>query len=234
MTTWPSWLKQWVIVSAMSWATGVAAERIAWNIAWFNFQLNMGWSTLAGVVARVIVTGLLMGISQCLVLRPITPNPRLWGLATIGGWVSGLIVGLLAFAALVVLFEKAVVAMEPGASEGASWYRHMMFAFIAEPLAIGLGWVAIGVMVGVAQWLTLRQWVRQKSKWIVTTMKGWIGGLILYSILNSIAGRVIPDYGYPATFFATALWIFTGAFLGGVYGAIVGVTTGNRMKSLIA
>jgi hypothetical protein len=158
----------------------------------------------------------------------------LWILATIAGWDLGLLVAAVASIPVMALSSLLITTIIHGSDEAASWGRAIAF-YPVMLLAIGLGWIIIGIMVGWIQWLVvLRQWAEYADKWAKVTVKSWIVGLVVIAIINFAAIRIIIILGgYDEIWGYRAEWFLLRPALGGIYGAIVGTATGNVIQSLI-
>ncbi len=84
-------------------------------------------------------------------------------------------------------------------------------------LANTLGWIAgwlllgdvgVGVLIGVAQWVVLRQLVARAGGWILLTTAGWLAGVAL--ILSGVLLAPGPD-------------LMTSMLAGAIIGALVGL-----------
>ncbi len=127
-----------------------------------------GWWVLASILGMVPL-GLGLGLTQWLVLRKRFRRAGWWVLATAGGQVGGGIVlafgGVLSYVGYDYLQEVLVVV-----------------------LVSTLSGVMAGAILGLAQWLVLRRWVRRAGWWIlVTAACGMAVSLLL--IGSTIGGR---------------------------------------------
>jgi hypothetical protein len=108
-----------------------------------------------------ILTGLLLGIAQWLVLRSYVTNSHDWILNLAGGWVAGYVLGLIVVQALA-----------------------------ERPLGALLGFILFGAIVAFFQWPVLRREIPHLGIWIIVNIVGWtlgsyagqlIGGAIVSS-----------------------------------------------------
>jgi hypothetical protein len=162
------------------------------------------------------------------------PNSRLWGVATFGGWILGIAIGWLTYTGMALLFSILIAIISPGSSDEASWARLLFFGHIGSPLAITLGWVGVGIIVSYIQKIIIERWIRTKSRWVIVTVKSWIIGLIVYSVIKSVMNNIIPDPVYPPpTTSELVISLIIAAVLGGIYGFVIGVITGKQLYSLV-
>jgi hypothetical protein len=86
-----------------------------------------------------------------------------------------------------------------------------------------------GVVIGVMQWLPLRQWLNQSGLWILFSFGGWFIGFITCFLVIGIAFFV--DSLLPGTLWGIWLalsFIVELGIFGGVFGAIQGITFISR------
>ena len=114
-----------------------------------------------------------------------------WIMATTLGWILGSL--LLPYISLVaagvgvgimqwpVLYHRIPRAWRWPVSTAIAWIGGSLFVLIAVPanLQIILAGVLLGPVVGLAQWLVLRQEVSWAGWWIIVSTMAWITGLTL-------------------------------------------------------
>jgi hypothetical protein len=132
---------------------------LAWTLA-TALGMLVGYLPLAFLVgsldlgiARVIVpiiTGILLGLAQWLVLRPYVTGSVDWVLNLAGGWVVGYTLGLF----IVQLLAKT-------------------------PLGMLVGYVVFGVIVSLFQYPVLRREIPHLATWIIANVAGWTLGAYL-------------------------------------------------------
>jgi hypothetical protein len=105
------------------------------------------------------IVGLLTGVLQYGLLRRYLPRMGWWVLATTGGWLLGVF--------LIVI---------PGWLNWTDGSLNLDFAFIAMGLAIGVG-----------QWLLLRRRLPRASWWIGANVMGW--GLLGFITVDNTIGQ---------------------------------------------
>ena len=111
-------------------------------------------------LARVIVpiiTGILLGLAQWLVLRPYIVHSHDWILNHAAGWVVGFSIGLF----IVQLLSKT-------------------------PLGMLLGFIAFGAIVALFQYPTLRREIPHLSTWILANVIGWTLGAYLSQLAGGV------------------------------------------------
>jgi hypothetical protein len=121
-----------------------------------GFALGIGMSLIAsesiGEVVSFIVFGAAVGLAQWLVLRRFFEGSGWWILATALGSAAGL--------SLTNMIHRILL--------GVSGYL----------VAGSLGGAALGLVVGIAQWMVLRRHLRKASWWVIVTAAGWSAGSI--------------------------------------------------------
>lgn len=157
----------------------------------------------AGIVAGA-VEGSVVGYAQWLVLRRILPKItwQQWVGATAAGavvaWIIGMSLG--AFSASLNVGEVSDVAV------------------MASAALLGL---ALGALLGTAQWLVLRRYVLGAGWWIYANALAWLLGMV---IAFAGAGSVSPEQ--------PALLVVTVTTTGVLMGALVGAITGSILIAL--
>jgi hypothetical protein len=112
------------------------------------------------------VLGLVIGVLQYILLRLHLPRMGWWIVATILGWLLGLIGSRLLYSSLYRPFDQSAL-----------WIEVLLTALI-------------GLSMGIAQWLVLRQRVPQAGWWIVANLIGW--GVIGWGAATITTRMVIP------------------------------------------
>ncbi len=163
---------------AAGWGLGlswVLACTVAWGVGGtVGVALGRpGDIIVAGYVA-VVLGGILAGVLQWLVLRPLVAGAHWWVLASI---VAVALVG-------VVVFGVGLVNVDVG------WV---------------VGVALFGTVVGVLQWLVLRDQVARAGWWVLASTVGWV-----------VAGPATALVGVDA-----AMGLSWGV-LGAVYGSVTG------------
>ena len=169
----------------------VAGWLVGWLVAWIG-ALAMGWM----VAWAGVGIGAGVGVAQWLVLRERVT----WA----GWWVAASMVGG-------ILGGVASAGLILGAYVGAG-------QIMGDVVAVILGWVGVGVGIGVAQWLVLRWQVARAGWWVLASVVGWI------------IGRIAAWFGVGVV----AVDVIVGQFVGQVaYGVVYGVITGFVLVQLL-
>ena len=139
---------------------------LAWTLA-TTLGMLIGYLPLAFLVgsldlgvARVIVpiiTGILLGLAQWLVLRPYVSNSYNWIFNHAVGWVVGFTLGLF----VVQLLSKT-------------------------PLGMLVGFMLFGVIVALFQYPVLRREIPHLSTWILANVIGWTLGAYLSQLAAGV------------------------------------------------
>ena len=106
----------------------------------------------------VPIVGLLIGVFQYGLLRRYLPRMGWWVMATIGGWIMGLL----------LIFIP-------------SWLQ----IWSIESFKLDLAFIIMGFSIGVGQWLLLRKRLSRSGLWVWANIIGW-GLLSLLTPSNSI------------------------------------------------
>ena len=169
----------------------VAGWLVGWLVAWIG-ALAVGW--LVAWAGLGIGTG--VGVTQWLVLKERVARAGWWLVASaVGGVVGG----------------GASVGMILGAYVGAG-------QIMGDVVAVILGWVLVGVGIGVAQWLVLRRHVARAGWWVLASVIGWI------------VGRIAAWFGVGVV----AVDVIVGQVMGQVaYGVVYGTITGIVLVQLL-
>lgn len=123
---WQFWL-QWLVATSVSWGVGTVLYT----------ALNLGAPGGIGEVVGETLWGLLLGISQWLVLRWWLERAGWWVLASAGGWLLAVSVG--------VALQNLL-----GENVGGLIYT-----------------LGLGLVPGVLQWLLLRQQMARAGWWVL-------------------------------------------------------------------
>lgn len=140
----------------------------------FGDAINEHWLlVVVSGVAFWLVTGLLMGFGQWLVLRRWVDRARWWILASTAGWGGAIALGTTAYGifAAELRWEAAGIA-------------------VALPVLFFGG--------GLFQWLLLRRWVRRAGWWLLASGLSWVVPLALTFGLRVFLESQTPDGGYGA------------------------------------
>lgn len=183
----------------------VGATSLGGPISFFLPQLALalsdgsGWSrvgfwSVAGAVGGLLAGGV-VGFGQARSLRQVSPLAHRWIAGTVAGWALG---GAVQMGGLRVLYSELIAQPQ----------SHLSWAF-------DVLWVALGVGIGLGQWLVLRSFVGHAGWWIVVTAVGWgVGGFLGSWLLEAIPGAS----GNPVS-----VWVILGPIASGIPGLLTGV-----------
>jgi hypothetical protein len=133
------------------WLAWTLATTLGMLIGYLPLALMVGSLDLS--VARVIVpiiSGILLGLAQWLVLRPYISKSYDWILNHAVGWVAGFTLGLF----IVQLLSKT-------------------------PLGMLVGFISFGLIVALFQYPSLRREIPHLTTWILANVIGWTLGAYL-------------------------------------------------------
>jgi hypothetical protein len=134
---WLEWWFLWILVTGISWCVGLILALIVAK------GVSLVLPQLASFVIGGIVTSALIGLVQWALLRPGARSIGLWTLATITGWMGGLLVITLCVRVTDLAFAHVIGA------------------------ALG------GLVFGLAQWLAMRPKTDARAVWLLGTSAGW-------------------------------------------------------------
>jgi len=153
---WDFWLL-WVLVNILGM---FVVNDLLFRVTRGSIRISYGIQTIVGrgIVgwwsSGLPLVGIAIGIAQWIVLHSYVGKKSWWWiLTTISGWVAGLFF-------LGMLPHYMIWSMEP-------------------VIAQALGGAAIGIFLGLAQWLFLRRQVRRALFWILVNMVSWASGFTL-------------------------------------------------------
>jgi hypothetical protein len=141
-----------------------------WAI-WMQWVLatTIGW-VLGFALGNEVGVGIFIGVAQWFVLRRYFSQAWWWIVASAAGWLGG----------WAILMSGLVVP--PG----------------GELFTIILSGAIFGLVIGVAQWLILRRWVKLSGLWILLSIPGWTIGLtgLLGSLLVGVVAGAITGFAF--------------------------------------
>jgi hypothetical protein len=204
---WSLW-RQWVLANALGETVGLGATLLAGAFVLVQEKPSIGAipAVVLGVLAGTLIEGTVVGTSQRLVLRRPLPKMRwgIWAGATAAGacvaWTLGMIPSTLATS---------------GPDSGAAAQPVQMSDLVVYGLAGSLGLVA-GSILGMPQWLALRQHLPRAGWWVPANALAWAVGMAVIFIGTSF----IPATGITGPI-ALLLLLFVaaaGALVGAVHG----------------
>jgi hypothetical protein len=165
------WLR-WILANALGEALGLGGTALIWALSVLN--TGEGTSLYAilvlaafSVLAGTLIEGTVVGTAQWLVLRGQLPRMRwrTWVLATGAGaflaWTLGMVPSTL---------------LSLGSGGGASPAEPGKATVLGLAFLMGL---ALGPVLGVAQWLALRRFVRRAALWVPANALAWACGMVV-------------------------------------------------------
>jgi hypothetical protein len=197
------WLK-WTIANALT-------ALILIPVGFVGFFLLLGASNnatamLAGYLIVGGIIGALIGTAQSFVL-PKYVSQQKWIGASAAGMAIGFVFAQIASGPVLAL---RLQAMEP-------------------PVLSVINGLAVGVSIGVMQWLVLRIWVSHARWWIVANALGGMLGASLASYLAGLASNRISEYAGPIAFVGIALSV-AGAVSGIAFAWLLRQTTDTLLR----
>jgi hypothetical protein len=205
------WLR-WVLANAIGEAVGLGITSLVGAVVILSGGASRGVLTTMGttvlaVLAGTLVEGTVVGTAQWLVLR--RPLPRLrwrtWAAATGAGaflaWTLGMI-------------PSTVLSL--GAGSGGGEPQAEPSEILVYGLAFLMGLV-LGPVLGFAQWLALRRYVRGAALWMPANALAWAFGMVVIFV------GIDPAIGGGLGLRSVAILGFTLACAGAVVGAIHGL-----------
>jgi hypothetical protein len=141
------------------WIKWTLATIVSYTLVSLGLAFLANSGGYAYMLAVAVVGGILSGIAQWMILPPLKMT-GLWILASAIGSVLG---GFAAFGSINIFYQfpESVFALMMGATMGA--------------------------VVGLGQWLVLRQWVRGASLWVVAVIISWA---LIWVIIADCAGSI--------------------------------------------
>jgi len=206
---WKLWL-QWVVANAASETVGLGTTLLIGAFLLVQAEPTIGALAAAalGVLAGTVIEGSIVGTAQWLVLRhPLKQMRwRTWALVTALGacvaWTLGMILSTL---------------LLTGSDSGAAAPGEMSDLMIYT-LAAAMG-VALGAILGAAQWLALRRHVPKAGWWIPANALAWMLGMVVVFLGTSF----IPAEGItvPVALILLLFVVAAGAVVGAVHGLVL-------------
>ncbi len=157
--------------------------------------------------------GIVLGLTQWLVLRRYVASAGWWVPASILGAACGAALGMAAADALGPMFFAMDVSSVRPAPGGLRPLLNMA-------ASAGIAGAGVGLLLGVAQWLVLRRAVAGAGRWIVASALGWpaalaigaacitgggflagllVAGMVGGSVTGGTLARLVGDGPQPAT-----------------------------------
>jgi len=197
---WGFWLL-WVLVNILGM---FVVNHLLFRVTRGSIRISYGIRTIVGrgIVgwwsSGLPLVGIAIGIAQWIVLHSYVGKKSWWWiLTTISGWVAGLFF-------LGMLPHYMIWSMEP-------------------VIAQALGGAAIGIFLGLAQWLFLRRQLTRSGLWVLVNVVSW--------------ALVFASFAIESTLVSPSMWSYYGVvevILGNiVVGAIIGATQWLTLRNRI-
>jgi hypothetical protein len=206
---WKLWL-QWILANAIGEVVGLGGTVLIGVFLLVNAVPTIGALAAAalGVLAGTVIEGSVVGTAQWLVLRRPLEKMRwhTWVLATALGacvaWTLGMIPSTLLFT---------------GSDSGAVAPGEMSDLMIYT-LAAAMG-IALGAILGAAQWLALRRHVPKAGWWVPANALAWMLGMVVVFLGTSF----IPAAGItvPVALMLLLFVVAAGAVVGAIHGLVL-------------
>lgn len=196
---WMLWW-QWVLATVLAEMIGAVL------VSSWGASLGRGLSS-SNFIVLGIVEGAVLGLSQWLVLQRHLTRAFWWIPATMGGGLIAWLIGLMTIEVFTILTCF-------GESGGTAQLR--------AGAALAVGGVALGAVLGFAQWLVLRPFTPKAVGWILASALAW--GLALVMLFQPALKTNSFD----------VCLALSGVFQGAVVGLVVGAITGAALVWLFS
>lgn len=211
----------WVLANAIGEAVGLGITALVGAVVMLSGGEGSGVLATVGlailaVLAGTLVEGTVVGTAQWLVLRRPLPlmRWRTWAVATGAGaflaWTLGMI-------------PSTVLSL--GADSGGGEPQAEPSQVLVYGLAFLMGLV-LGPVLGFAQWLALRRYVRGAALWMPANVLAWAFGMVVIFV------GIDPAIGGGFGLRSLAILVFTLACAGAVVGAIHGLALVRLLRSV--
>ncbi|AFY37699.1 hypothetical protein Lepto7376_1347 [[Leptolyngbya] sp. PCC 7376] len=204
---WQAFLGRWVIACAITQLLQIWGDGLA---SWIHSGLSvegLGGGILFSLTVLRLVSAALGGLAQWWALRP-------W-LSSFRGWVFATSLG----SAITLLFVNSLWSLNlRPVTEG---FMGMMMPLVSTlPSYVFLG--MMGLILGAAQWIVLRQKIAGAGWWILLSGIGFLGGQVLTTTIQSMLGptgidvrqaAINPVFWAIATVSTIFYSVITGLFL---------------------
>jgi hypothetical protein len=203
---WKLWF-QWILANAASETVGLGTTLLIGAFLLVQAEPTIGAlpAAVLGVFAGTVIEGSIVGTAQWLVLRHPLEKMRWhkWVLATaLGACIAWTLASPLLFT---------------GPDSGAAAPGEMS-DLVIYTLAAAMG-IALGAILGAAQWLALRRHLPKAGWWIPANALAWMLGMVVVFLGMSF----IPPEGItvPVGLILLLFVVAAGAFVGAVHGLVL-------------
>jgi hypothetical protein len=201
----PSFYFKWIIANALAELVGLGTVALLVMLLTPRLESGLTFGIALMLFASVSVEGLCVGAAQWWVLREqLSLKAFPWiGMTVLGGTVAWLI-GMIAGSTLSFEAETTAVT-EPG--------------LIMTLLLSGLMGLGLGVMLGTAQWLVLKNYVKRAVWWIPANAVAWLVGMVI--IFASIDFLMLLSSPLLIALSSGLALLLTGAGVGAIHGGVL-------------
>lgn len=184
---WETW-RAWLVANLVAEALGLGATLIVGMLLFGGLESRIGLIPVAllGVILGALCEGGIVGSLQWLVIRRPIPAIRWWEwtVATAVGAGIAWALGML----LMVVMSFAASPPSQTSADASQWFEVTLPVILLLAAALG---VALGAILGAAQWIVLRKHAPKAGWWIVANAIAWAIGMFLVFVGTSF----IPDNG---------------------------------------
>jgi hypothetical protein len=223
---WDTW-RAWVLANLAAEALGLDATLLIGVALLGQVEPRIGpvAVTLLAVALGAVCEGGIVGTLQWLVLRRPAPSIR-WGV-----WVGATALGA-GIAWALGMVPSAVMSFVPAQPSADSTQGFDIAGPAMLPLAATMG-IALGAILGAAQWIVLRRHVPRAGWWIPANAIAWAVGMAL--VFTGMG--FIPDSGGATTGIIAAVIIcvaLAGIAVGAIHGLALIWLLRKRDRALLA
>lgn len=211
---WETW-RAWLVANLVAEALGLGATLLVGTLLLGGLESSIGPIPVAfmGVILGALCEGSIVGSLQWLVIRRSIPSMRWreWAIATAAGVGIAWALGLLP--SVVMSFVPAQSPLTT--ADSTQGFDPALPVVLLLAATMG---VALGAILGTAQWIALRKHAPKAGWWILANAGAWAIGMVLVFVGTSF----IPDSGAVTLGIITA--VVTSVALAGIaVGAIHGL-----------
>jgi hypothetical protein len=191
---------KWILANALAELAGLGAVALLIVLLMLRLETGITFGLASLLFAAVLFEGLCVGVAQWWVLREWLELTKAWiGMTMLGGAVAWLI-GMLAGT-----FFGSQNEMTP-VSEPSS----VMMLTLAAVMGL-----AVGALLGIAQWFVLRRYVKRAAWWILANALAWsVGMAIIFTAIDFLALT-------PSFVLAVVALLLTGDVVGAIHGSML-------------
>lgn len=207
------WLR-WVLANAIGEAVGLGMTALVGIAVVFTVGEGAGLLATLGLAALAILAGTLIegtvvGTAQWSVLKNPLPlmRWRTWAVATAVGAFAAWTLGMI---------PSTVLSLGEGSGGGASPAEPSDAVVFGLAFLMGL---VLGPVLGFAQWLVLRQFVRRAALWMPANAVAWAFGMVV--IFAGVDLATSGGFEPRTVVMLAATLVCAGAVVGAVHGLVL-------------